>query len=215
MSGEQMAQGLPLQPVSLAAHALIGGRAGRRLFGPLDLTPGPGSLIELRGPNGSGKSTLLFTLARLLPVLSGTVDYPGHDPDAPPPVALLGHRNAVRARLTVTETLAFFQSLEPHPGIAPDAALAAVGLERLAQRDAGQLSQGQSRRLAFARLLVAPRPIWLLDEPMAGIDAEGELRLGALIADHLSAGGIVVAAIHADLPQGLAGTRITLGKPAQ
>ena len=197
--------------VALSARALVGGRAGRRLFGPLDLSLAPGALIELRGPNGAGKSTLLLTLAGLLPVLSGAVEFSGHDPEAPRPVALLGHRNAVRARLTAYETLAFFAALEAAPGLSPEAALTAVGLDRLASRDAGQLSQGQARRLAFARLLVAPRPIWLLDEPMAGIDAEGEVRLGALIADHLATGGAVIAAIHADLPQNLAGARIELG----
>jgi heme exporter protein A len=197
--------------VALAARALVGGRAGRRLFGPLDFALEPGALIELRGPNGAGKSTLLLILAGLLPALSGNVDFTGHDPESPRPVALLGHRNAVRARLSPRETLAFFSALETAPGLSPEAALAAVGLERHAGRDAGQLSQGQTRRLAFARLLVAPRPIWLLDEPMAGIDAEGETRLGALIADHVAMGGAVIAATHADLPHGLAGTRIDLG----
>lgn len=196
--------------VRLKVRDLVGGRVGRRIFGPLDLDLSPGQVVELRGPNGAGKSTLLLTLAGLIPRLSGTIDIRGHDPEAPLPLALLGHRNAVRARLSLFETLSFFSALDGGAGLDPVTALDRVGLVRLRDRDAGQLSQGQQRRLGFARLLVAPRPVWLLDEPTAGLDRDGEMRIAHLIEDHLGAGGSALVATHLDLAFRTAPRRLDL-----
>lgn len=184
---------------SLAARDLACGRGETLLAEGLDfLVPG-GSALMLRGPNGVGKSTLLLTLAGLLPPLAGRVEIDGHDPEVGPALHHCGHKNAIRARLGVAETLAFWAGLNGATGLSVAEALERVGLARAARLDAGYLSAGQQRRLALARLLVSPRPIWLLDEPSAALDAEGQALLAALIGEHLAGGGLAIIASHDDI----------------
>ena len=104
----------------------------------------------------------------------------------------------VGTEITVRQNLSFWRKLWGGGDI--DAALEAVALDRLGDLHVSALSAGQRRRVALARLLVAPRPVWLLDEPATALDAAAEVSLGRLIAGHLAAGGLAIAATHRDLP---------------
>jgi heme exporter protein A len=104
----------------------------------------------------------------------------------------------VKGRLTVEENLSFWRDVNGGSGDAGEA-LDIVGLGAIADLEAGHLSAGQTRRLALARLIVAPRPIWLLDEPTAALDAEGDALVGRLIDAHLAQGGLCIAATHLPL----------------
>jgi heme exporter protein A len=163
-----------------------------------------GDALVLRGPNGSGKSSLLRLLAGFLEPAAGTLAWAGApiaDDLAAHRARLhhVGHADAVKAPLTVRENLAFASALS---GAADDGlaeALAGFDLARLAEVPARYLSAGQRRRLALARLLAIPRPLWLLDEPGVGLDAANRARLEQAIAGHRAEGGIVVLATHGDV----------------
>lgn len=197
----------------LNVHGLSCGRGDAVLLDGLDLALDGGHALLLRGPNGSGKSTLLLTLAGLLRPLEGTITFEGHDEENGPALHYCGHRNAVRARLGVLETLNFWRALNGAGTMEPEAALERVGLGRAALLDAAYLSAGQQRRLALARLLVSPRPLWLLDEPTAALDSEGHSLVAALITEHLASGGLAIIATHDPLDIAAAET-LTLGGPA-
>jgi heme exporter protein A len=176
-------------------------RGDRLLFSGLGFSVGAGQALLLRGPNGVGKTTLIRTLAGLLRPEAGTITIAGRDAEARPgtDMHLMAHLSAVKGRLTVAENLAFWRVLNGGAGDTASA-LAEVGLAPIADLEARHLSAGQERRLALARLIVSPRPIWLLDEPTAALDAEGEKLVGRLIDAHLDAGGCCIAATHLPIP---------------
>jgi heme exporter protein A len=150
------------------------------------------------GANGSGKSSFLRILAGLLRPAGGAFSVEGRQSEEP--IAhFLGHSDALKPTLSLRETLRFWAALYGGSG---DLAVAAgqVGLGHALDLPAGVLSAGQRRRAGLARLLIAARPLWLLDEPASALDRDGEALLASLLEQHRSAGGIVVAAIHADLP---------------
>ena len=180
----------------LRAQDLVCGRGGTALGQALDLAVGPGTALMLRGPNGAGKTTLLLTLAGVVDPLTGAFVLEGADPEEGPVLHFSGHRNAVKPRLSVGENLEFWAAVNGGGGLPVAEALGEVGLGGLAQLDAGYLSAGQGRRLALARLLVSPRPLWLLDEPTAALDFDGHALVARLIDAQLDAGGIVLAATH-------------------
>jgi len=194
--------------ISFHAEGLACARGERAVFRGLDLQIAAGGAMLLRGSNGVGKSSLLRILAGLLPPFAGRIAW--HDgPVAQAPerhaarLVLVGHANAAPPALTVAEILAFWARMMP--GASPDrvtAALTAFALHDLADLPARYLSAGQTRRLALARLLLGPAPLWLLDEPSAGLDTASAAALAACIAAHRAAGGMVIAALHgpADLP---------------
>lgn len=184
------------QPISLEVQGLAVGHGETVLARDLSFSVPAGSGLLLRGANGAGKSTLLLTLAGLLHPLAGAIAFVGHDPEQGPALHHCGHRNAVRPRLSVIETLAFWTAINGASGLSPRDALDRVGLGRIAGLDAGYLSAGQQRRLALARLLVSSRPVWLLDEPTAALDTEGQALLAALLTEHLAAAGLAVIATH-------------------
>jgi heme exporter protein A len=197
MTDRQVYPGPTLAALTLTANDLVCGRGGVALTGGLGFAVAPGQCLLLRGPNGAGKSTLLLTLAGIVAPLGGGFTLDGSDDDdAGPLLHYCGHRNAVKPRLSVTENLDFWQRLNGTTGMEVGAALEIVGLGRLAGFDAGYLSAGQSRRLALARLLVSRRPLWLLDEPTAALDSEGQALVSRLIDAQLDAGGMVIAATH-------------------
>ena len=172
------------------------------VFRDLGFRLGVGGALVLAGPNGSGKSTLLRLLAGLVRPAAGRVLWDGADAFSDIAghgrrVTYVGHQDAVKPGLTVTENLRFAAAVSGRP-IA--AALAAVGLEALADLPARMLSAGQKRRLALSRLVLSAAPLWLLDEPTLGLDTGSIERFGGLLAAHRTAGGMVVAATHVPLP---------------
>ncbi len=186
----------------LKASGLTVRRGERLLFADLDLSVAAGEVLLLRGPNGAGKSTLLLTLAGIVRPDAGTIEYPAAANGASPMAAMhvLNYQHGLKARLTVAENLTFWRTVNGEAGLEVKEALDRVGIAGLGALEAGYLSSGQLRRLALARLLVSERPIWLLDEPSAALDAAGEALLGRLIEAHRERGGITVVATHHDLP---------------
>ena len=185
-------------PVSVRAEDLAVTRGGRILFEELRFQLGAGESLALRGPNGSGKTTLLRTIAGFLRPSVGEITFDG----APEPqlaIHYLGHKSGLKAPLDLSSHVEFWANTLGQGVDDTETALERVGLAAIADLPAGALSQGQSRRLAMTRLIVAPRPIWLLDEPAAGLDTRGKALLDALIAEHLAAGGLIVAALHEPL----------------
>ena len=188
------------RPAELVAADVAAWRGERLVLRGVSFAVAAGGALLVVGANGSGKSTLLRMLAGLKRPDAGQVLWRGQDTASDPAlhaaeVAYLGHQDAVKPGLTVAENLAFAAR-----GRGCADALAALGLLALADLPARFLSAGQRRRLALARLLVARRALWLLDEPTLGLDAGSVLLLGALLAAHRGAGGIVVAATHLPLP---------------
>jgi len=183
-------------PLVLGAQGLSCGRGGIMLSEGLDFRLEAGRCLLLRGPNGAGKTTLILTLAGIVTPMEGRIALEGVDEEDGPQLHYCGHRNAIKARLSVLENLEFWASVNGPTGLSPMEALDRVGLGAIAGLDAGYLSAGQGRRLALARLLVTQRPLWLLDEPTAALDIEGHKLVETLIDDHLDQGGLVVAATH-------------------
>ena len=181
----------------LSCIDLAASRGGRTVFEGLSFSIAAGSLLAVTGPNGVGKSTLLRVIAGLLRPDSGEVrlDPP---PDDGPAIHYLGHLDALKRTFTVGENLEFWRTVWGGAGNI-DEALDTVGLFGRDHLPVATLSAGQRRRVAIARLLVAARPLWLLDEPTTSLDAAGEAMLGGIIHAHLDRGGMVVAATHRDL----------------
>lgn len=153
-------------------------------------------MLELRGPNGSGKSTLLRILAGLTWPHAGTVVFSG--PAGEPGRHYLGHLDAVKPAETAGEQAAFWAGYFGRDAATATAAMARVGLTNRAAVPGRGLSAGQKRRLALTRLLIEPRPVWLLDEPTAALDVQGRALVSELVAEHRASGGMVIAAIHGD-----------------
>jgi heme exporter protein A len=192
-------------------------RGGRLVFRDVDLRARRGDLVVLRGANGTGKSSLLRVLAGLLGPAGGTLAWDGEDVARDPAahrarLHFVGHNDALKPTLTLGEHIAFHAALRGAPDGDPAAALDAFGLAALADVPARFLSQGQRRRAALARLLAAPAPLWLLDEPTNGLDEAATGGLARAIARHRAGGGIVVAATHLDFAGADART-LTLGSP--
>lgn len=189
---------LPARTLSVSGLALR--RGERLLFDDVGFTVEPGEILLLRGPNGAGKTSLIKCLAGFLRADEGSVVVSGQGEEErwQEDVHFLGHLSAVKARLKVGENLRAWAALNGGSGDI-GAALARVGLGSIVNLDAGYLSAGQTRRLALARLLVSPRPIWLLDEPTSALDKDGDRLVGELIDAHLAAGGLAVAATHLEL----------------
>jgi heme exporter protein A len=186
----------------LAAEDVAVFRGERLVFRDLSLTVPAGGALVLAGPNGSGKSTLLRLLAGLVRPAAGRLLWDGEDALADIAghgrrVAYLGHQDAVKPGLTVTENLRFAAAVSERSVLA---ALQAVALQDLADLPARMLSAGQKRRLALSRLVLSAAPVWLLDEPTLGLDTASIERFGSLLAGHRAGGGMVVAATHVPLP---------------
>jgi heme exporter protein A len=165
-------------------------RGGRLLFEGLDLELGPGEALHLTGPNGSGKSSLIRLAAGLLRPTAGVVAPGGR-------AALADEHLALDSEQPLGRALAFWNARS-----ASNAAMDRMGLGHLAAVPVRLLSTGQARRARLARVIASTAPLWLLDEPLNGLDADGAGRLAQAIADHRVAGGAVLAASHQPLGDG-------------
>jgi heme exporter protein A len=192
--------------VQLIADKMAVARGERLVVDGVSFRLNAGNVLQLTGPNGAGKTTLLRAVAGFLPLAGGALALTGGAADTPlgEQCHYVGHLNGIKAKLTVAENLAFWASYLGGAVSAArvNAALDAFGLTPLAGISAGYLSAGQKRRAGLARLLVAERPIWLLDEPTVSLDAASTAVLASLIGTHIGNGGLVLAATH--IPLGLA-----------
>lgn len=163
-------------------------RGGRLLFDRLDLTLGPGEALLVRGPNGSGKSSLIRLAADLLRPERGRVERSA--------LAIADENDALDRELPLGRAMGFWgtKTLDP------------LGLSHLRDVPVRLLSSGQRKRATLARVVDSGAPLWLLDEPLNALDADGAARLEALVARHLAQGGALLAASH----QPLAGIARTL-----
>jgi heme exporter protein A len=187
--------------LQLAVDNLACRRAGRRVFDGLSFTLRPGEALAVTGRNGAGKSTLIAAIAGFVPRHAGEIRATGiGERSLSECLHLVGHRDGLKASLTAEENLAFAASILGGPRLGTDEALARVGLPGAAHLPVAFLSAGQRRRVALARLLVAQRPLWLLDEPLTALDAAGQGLLAGIMAEHLGGGGLILAATHAPLP---------------
>jgi len=172
----------------------------------LDLEAGRGSI--LCGANGSGKSTLLRLLAGLVRPDEGLIERAQDSRDEPLPAAWLGHALGLKTGLTVGESLHFACRLHgADQRMGPSQALTSVALSGYEQVPVRELSAGQRKRVALARLLLVDAPIWLLDEPYANLDPDGCLLVDRLIDRHLRSGGTLALSVHRSDQAGFAGPR--------
>ncbi|MFO1150788.1 MAG: heme ABC exporter ATP-binding protein CcmA [Alsobacter sp.] len=182
----------------LIADALSCQRSGRTVFEGLSFRVEPGASLLLTGRNGAGKSSLLLILAGLLEPAGGALRAEEGDPERSlaEQAHYVGHRDALKPSLTPLEALDFWQAMLGPGRTQPEAALERMGLGHALDLPCGYLSAGQRKRLALARLLVSHRPLWLLDEPTAALDTASQALFEGLVAEHLAAGGLAVAATH-------------------
>ena len=173
-----------MEPCHLVARDLACRRGERVLFARLSLDLHPGEAIEVRGPNGTGKSSLIRILAGLARPWSGTVERGGA-------IALIDERPALDEHQPLGSALGFWGRVD-----AGSADLARLGLDRLADVPVRYLSTGQRKRAAMARLLGQGAPLWLLDEPLNGLDRAAVAIIETLVADHCAQGGAALVASH-------------------
>ncbi|KJF90363.1 cytochrome c biogenesis heme-transporting ATPase CcmA [Photobacterium leiognathi] len=192
-------------------------RDERLLFDELSFTISSGELVQIEGHNGAGKTTLLRIIAGLGRADSGQVLWNQEDihtarEDFHQELLFLGHQTGVKRELTAFENLAFFQAmhkcnegsdLKGSPKVTGDdalwQALAHVGLAGREDVPAGQLSAGQQRRVALARLWLSNHKLWVLDEPLTAIDKQGVKVLENLFLSHVERGGMVLLTTHQDM----------------
>lgn len=185
--------------MKLVVEGLTCIRGGRSLFRGLSFGLGRGDAIVVTGPNGAGKTSLLRLVAGLLIPAEGRITVEDSDNTVGELCHFVGHLDAVKGALTAGENLAFGRALLGGGDANIESALHHLGIDALQDLPAQVFSAGQRRRLALARLLVAPRPLWLLDEPTAALDAAGQRTLVQLMGEHRVGGGMIIAATHASL----------------
>lgn len=187
-------------PVILSLDNVTVCRGGQKIVASVGFRLAPGDALVLTGPNGSGKTSLLRAIAGFcafdgaIALLDARENMAVEEPLRQH--HFLGHETGLNRRLSTRAHLVFWQQLLGNENMAapgPDDALARVGLS---DEPAWQLSAGQRQRLAMARLLVAPRPVWLLDEPVTALDPAGRAFLATLCDDHRAKGGIVLSSSH-------------------
>jgi len=186
----------------ISVSGLTISRGERVLFRDLSFTVGAGEVLALTGGNGAGKTSLLRTLAGFIRPDAGGVAFDGAETEEARGSRLhwLGHLDGLKPARRAREELDFqCRWLGADTG-AIAAAVLRLGLEPLLDLEVRKLSAGQRRRLALARLIAAPRPLWLLDEPLSPLDARWRAEVGVLLQAHVAGGGAVIAAVHDPLP---------------
>lgn len=181
-------------------------RDERVLFENLTFSIQPGELVQIEGRNGTGKTTLLRIVTGLGDKEEGEILWKGEQIDKSrdefhQDLLFLGHQTGVKRELTAFENLIFYQSVhqESSSQEAIFQALAKVGLAGREDVPVAQLSAGQQRRVALARLWLSKQVLWILDEPLTAIDKQGVKVLEALFAHHAENGGIVILTTHQDM----------------
>jgi heme exporter protein A len=196
----------------LQASAFAYERNDEPIFGPIDFAVGAGEALLVHGDNGSGKTTLLRCLAGLLDGARGELRIDG-EPATREAIArmtsLLGHLLGHKGELTTQENLRFAIGLHGcRSGSAIGPALASVGLAGYEDAPARQLSAGQRKRLALARLLLVPARLWLMDEPYANLDLSGIDLVNRIVERHLTQGGAALITSHGAYATGAVRTRV-------
>ncbi len=186
----------------IAVDGLTLSRGERVLFRDLSFSAVSGEVLALTGANGAGKTSLLRALAGFLRPDAGTVAFADVDPAEARTKHLhwLGHLDGLKGARRAREELAFQAQWLGAGADGVAAAVDVLALEPLLDLEVRQLSAGQRRRLAFARLIAVQRPIWLLDEPLSPLDARWRAALGLLMQAHVERGGTIIAAVHDPLP---------------
>lgn len=191
-------------------------RGGRSVFRGLQFSLSRGSALALEGANGAGKTSALRIVAGLLNPSAGEISFRESGKTITDSeerggfTAWLGHLDGIKNQLSVKENAEFFAALYASDGDVGKT-LERVGLSRALSLPAQYLSAGQRRRLALSRLVLSGRPLWLLDEPLAALDAAGKKLIAELMNEHCGAGGMVLAATHD--PLGIEAERLTIGAP--
>ena len=189
--------------VLLAFKDLAAARGDRVLLHALNGEVRAGEVLHIRGPNGVGKTSLLEVLCGLRESAEGTM--------GPVPATehfhWIGHRNAINPALTPFENLRFWCALQGIPQEGVRSALREFDLQAVADQPCRQLSAGQKRRAALARLAVQRRPFWFLDEPLSGLDQAGIAHWLSLLREHQKQNGAAVITSHQALPATVPGLR--------
>lgn len=176
-------------------------RGERVLFRDLSFDLAPGQAIALTGANGAGKTSLLRAVAGFIRPDAGDIALDGRSPaEARDGLHVLGHQDGLKGQRLARDELDFQARWLGANASGNARAIEALGLAPLLDMETRKLSAGQRRRLALARLIAAPRPLWLMDEPFAPLDARWRETLGRLMAEHLATGGAILAAVHDPLP---------------
>jgi heme exporter protein A len=192
-------------PAELAVQDLALVRGDRLVQQRLSFRVLAGETLAISGRNGAGKTSLLRAIAGFLELQFGSISLHLHGGRAVTSgeergqyVGWIGHQDGIKPQLTPLEHLKFYRAYYRCGGDVADA-LTRTGLAQIRDLPAQYLSAGQRRRLAFARLILDSRPLWLFDEPLSALDADARNFVRTLIANHCSVGGIVVAATHEQL----------------
>jgi heme exporter protein A len=198
----------------LALSGVAVRRGGRRLFDGVSLALAAGEACALTGANGAGKTSLLRAVAGLVVLEAGTITFGSAEPAEArgEGLHLVGHQDGLKPARTAAEELAFWSHWTGGTNAGLARAVEALELSALLDLEVRRLSAGQRRRLALARLLAAPRPLWLLDEPLSPLDTRWRQRFGELMAAHLQTGGLILAAVHDPLP--IPALALELNQPA-
>ena len=191
----------------LEARKLCCARGGRRLFAGLSFALNGGEWLQVGGKNGSGKTTLLRALCGLREADHGDILWRGISvrkaaEDYFADLAFAGHRDGLKLKLTPNENLRAWAEARGEREAMVSAALESVGMSRAAATPCANLSAGQRRRTALARMLLAPVRVWILDEPLAVLDEGGREMVSQILAAHLRRGGVAVVATHQPLAAG-------------
>ena len=186
----------------LTVSSLTVSRGERVLFRDLSFELASGEAVALTGANGAGKTSLLRALAGFIRPDAGTVAFADIEPAEARAshIHWLGHLDGLKTGRRAREELTFQARWAGADADGIAAAVDVLALEPLLDLEVRKLSAGQRRRLAFARLIAAPRPLWLLDEPFAPLDARWRAALGLMMRAHLDKGGAILAAVHDPLP---------------